>query len=46
MVSSGIVDLAARPIANRIYFVNQDNWVNPSFESGLEAAFEVARILS
>jgi hypothetical protein len=45
MVSSGLVDIASRSIEDKIYFVNQDNWVNPSFESGLASAYEVAAIL-
>ncbi len=32
-ISSGQPEIVSRPIEDKIYFVNQDNWVNPSFET-------------
>ncbi len=34
--------LASKNIANKIYFANQDNWLNPSFETAIAVANDVA----
>jgi len=41
-LSSGLAETASRSVQNRIFFANQDNWLNPSFE----AAFGAAQIAS
>lgn len=45
-LTKGYPDLAAAPISQRIFFANQDNWVNPSFEAAVEAAVQVAHQVS
>ncbi|MCA9283607.1 MAG: hypothetical protein KDA22_00215, partial [Phycisphaerales bacterium] len=34
-IASGQVDLLRRPLGNRIWFVNQDNWLLPAVENSL-----------
>lgn len=46
MLSSGVLDRASAPIANRIFFANQDNFANPCFESALIAAEQASKRLS
>jgi hypothetical protein len=38
-IATGIAERVRRPIADRIYFVNQDNWLLPAVETCLEEAF-------
>ena len=38
LLSKGIAQKAAHPINGRVFFANQDNWANPSFESAFQAA--------
>lgn len=38
LLSNGIAQKAAHPISGRVFFANQDNWANPSFESAFQAA--------
>lgn len=49
LIAQGLPDLLSRPIGDRIFFANQDNWALPAFETavtvGLEAAEQVRRIL-
>ncbi len=35
MIADGVTELLRRPIGDRIYFVNQDNWLLPAFETCL-----------
>ncbi len=35
LIANGTVELAARPIGNNLYFVNQDNWALPAVENSL-----------
>lgn len=41
-LSSGQLEVASASIGDRIFFANQDNWVNPSFEVALQEAAKVA----
>ncbi len=41
-LSQGFLEAANQTIDNKIFFANQDNWVNPSFETAVAAASEVA----
>lgn len=45
MISDGVVDLIKQPIEDKIYFVNQDNWVNPAFECCFAESLEVAGLV-
>lgn len=38
LLAKGTVQKAAHPIGGRVFFANQDNWANPSFESAFQAA--------
>lgn len=38
-IADGIAETVRRPIAERIWFVNQDNWMLPAVETCLEEAF-------
>jgi NAD(P)-binding Rossmann-like domain len=38
-IADGIAEIVRRPIAERIWFVNQDNWLLPAVETCLEEAF-------
>lgn len=41
-IASGIAEIVRRPIADRIWFVNQDNWMLPAVETCLEEAHSTA----
>jgi hypothetical protein len=41
-IASGHLEKASAPIGGRIFFANQDNWANPSFEAAIEAAHTAA----
>lgn len=45
MISSGAVAKIAEPINDKIYFVNQDNWVNPAFECCFSESLSVAQAI-
>jgi protoporphyrinogen oxidase len=45
LIAEGVVDVLRRPIANRIHFVEQDNWALPAFETCASEAFACARVL-
>jgi hypothetical protein len=45
-LSQGHLERAARPIAGKIFFANQDNWVNPCFETAVAAAATAANSIS
>ena len=38
MMSNGFFPMINRPINNRIFFANQDNWCNPCFEAAAYGA--------
>jgi len=42
-ISDGTVQALIKPINDRIFFVNQDNWVNPAFECAFSEALTVAQ---
>lgn len=48
-ISSGLVDQIRKPFGNRVFFVEQDNWALPAFETSVEEALawstEVRRVL-
>lgn len=46
LIVNGIVDQLIRPIEERIWFVNQDNWALPAVENSLLDAERVAREIS
>ena len=35
LIFNGIVETAARPIDNKVFFVNQDNWALPALENSV-----------
>ena len=35
LIANGTVEMAAAPIGNNLYFVNQDNWALPAVENSL-----------
>lgn len=35
LIANGIVETAARPIDNKVFFVNQDNWALPAVENSV-----------
>lgn len=43
LIADGACETAARPIAERIHFVNQDNWALPAVENTLLDAHHTAR---
>lgn len=43
MLASGVAERAHQPVAGRVFFANQDNWVNPSFETAFEEALRAAQ---
>lgn len=45
MIGNGFVQQIKKPIAEKIYFVNQDNWVNPAFECCFTESLEVAKLI-
>lgn len=46
LIADGVTELMRRPIADRIYFVNQDNWMLPAFETCILEAKHYARAIS
>lgn len=42
-INNGTVQALIKPINDRIFFVNQDNWVNPAFECAFSEALTVAQ---
>ncbi|XGC79919.1 flavin monoamine oxidase family protein [Bdellovibrio bacteriovorus] len=46
LISSGSAKKAAAPIGKRIHFANQDNWMTPCFEAGLQAALEACQAIA
>lgn len=46
MLSSGLAETACRTIQNKIFFANQDNWVNPAFECAHGVALATARSIA
>lgn len=44
-LAAGFPERASSPIGQRIYFANQDNWVNPSFEVAVAAAAQVVQAM-
>lgn len=49
LIQSGYLERMSRPLGDKIFFANQDNWANPAFEcsfaAALAAAIEVRRVL-
>ncbi len=49
LIADGVVDTLRRPLGGRIFFVNQDNWALPAFETAVTEALafapEVDRVL-
>ncbi len=41
-LSSGLVQKACAPLGDKIFFAEQDNWANPSFETAFDEAQKVA----
>lgn len=42
LMASGMLEVSHRPVGGRIFFANQDNWANPSFETAFEEAMTAA----
>ena len=42
LIANGVVQKACEPLGKSVFFANQDNWANPSFETAVEAAAEAA----
>jgi len=45
LISDGTLELASRPIEDRIFFVNQDNWALPAVENTVLDAHTAARAI-
>ena len=49
LIADGTLETASRPVANRIFFAQQDNWANPCAEMAMatarHAAAAVRRVL-
>lgn len=45
LLNEGKPQRAAAAIKNRIHFANQDNWMNPCFETAHQAAWDVSELL-
>lgn len=43
LIADRVVDVLRRPFRERVFFVEQDNWALPAFETSIEEAFEAAR---
>lgn len=43
LLASGKLDVMNRPIKNKIFFANQDNYANPAFECAFAAVLECAK---
>jgi len=39
LLKAGVYDEMRKPFQDRVYFVEQDNWPLPSFETALDEAF-------
>jgi protoporphyrinogen oxidase len=46
MIAQKIVDKAFQPFADRVYFVEQDNWVTPAIETCLGEAFNWCQVIN
>lgn len=46
MIADGTAELLRRPIQDKIYFVNQDNWLLPAFETCLLEAAHFAPLIA
>lgn len=42
LISGGVIDQIRKPFRDRVFFVEQDNWMFPAFETGLEEAIKVS----
>ncbi|MBI3542047.1 MAG: FAD-dependent oxidoreductase [Deltaproteobacteria bacterium] len=42
LLASGVLEKASRPVAERIFFAQQDNWANPSVETSVTTAVAAA----
>lgn len=42
LIASGVAEKAHQPVGGRLFFANQDNWANPSFETAFEEALTAA----
>lgn len=42
LIADGTLELAAAPVAGRIFLAQQDNWANPCVETALTAALQAA----
>lgn len=42
LLASGVAEKAHQPVGGRLFFANQDNWANPSFECAFEEAITAA----
>lgn len=45
LINSGILTQARATINNKIFFANQDNWANPSFETAFYSAYEAIQTM-
>lgn len=45
LLAHGTLEAAHKPIDQRIFFANQDNWANPCFETSVGSAYQVAQHL-
>ncbi len=45
LFATGVIDQIATPIANRIFFANQDNLSNPSFDAAFHAVEATLKVL-
>jgi hypothetical protein len=45
LIQNGIVQAASQSIGDKIFFANQDNWANPSFECAHEVALQAVQNL-
>jgi protoporphyrinogen oxidase len=43
LISSGVVDQLRKPFKDRVFFVEQDNWALPAFETSVCEAFSTRR---
>lgn len=43
IIAAGTVEKLTRPVNNKIFFANQDNWANPAFECAFSEALTVAQ---
>lgn len=45
LINEGSPQAASASIKNRIHFANQDNWMNPAFETAHQAALQAASLI-